>query len=251
MFSINKLFTLVTALAALAATSLLLSSSSSSQVIMVNAFSVNNIKTTTPTRTQTYSQNLPQPISVLRYKTNEDEDGSSNKVVSTKTAKTAVKKIKQDLVQRTAETAAEAETATETAAPSAAPIPTTNGKTNSRVTGRSNPIKNIIEIETLDKFRECMDENKDVKLIVVRFYATWCKTCKKTQPFFFRFARRNPDITFINIPYTQDNWTLHEALNVSSVPFGHIYHSTKLVEEMNLNDWSIFERTIVGYHTKP
>ena len=184
MFSITKLFTVVTASAALAATSLLLSSS---QVIMVNAFSVNNIKTTVPMRTQTRSQNLPQqqPISVLRYKTNEDEDGSSNEVVSTKTTKTAVKKIKQDLAQRTAASA----TTTATAAVlSAAPTPTTNGKTNSRVTGRSSPIKNIIEIETLDKFRDCMDENKDVKLIVVRFYATWCKVSEGAISFSFLFC---------------------------------------------------------------
>ena len=186
MFSITKLFTVVTASTALAATSLLLSSS---QVIMVNAFSVNNIKTTVPMRTQTRSQNLPQqqPISVLRYKTNEDEDGSSNEVVSTKTTKTAVKKIKQNLAQRTAALATTTTTAT-AAVLSAAPTPTTNGKTNSRVTGRSSPIKNIIEIETLEKFRDCMDTNKDVKLVVVRFYATWCKVSEGAISFSFFFA---------------------------------------------------------------
>jgi thiol-disulfide isomerase/thioredoxin len=122
-------------------------------------------------------------------------------------------------------------------------------KANVRVL-KSTPIKNVIQIESLNEFESYMESIQNQQLlVVVRFYATWCKTCRKTEPFFFRFARRNPNITFLNIPFTQTNSNLHQALNVSSVPFGHIYHSTQLVEEMKMNNWSMFEETVKHYAT--
>merc|ERR1711976_197054 len=110
---------------------------------------------------------------------------------------------------------------------------------------RSTPIQNVVTIETMDDFRDHIHAHQD-KVVVVRFSASWCKMCKRTEPSFNRFARRNPNISFVNIPYNQRNSKLHESLNVSSVPYGHIYHSAKLVDEMSLSskNWSSFEHSV-------
>lgn len=70
--------------------------------------------------------------------------------------------------------------------------------------------------------------------------------CKGTEPSFNRFARRNPHISFVNIPFTKNNAQLHESLNVKSVPYGHIYQRAELVDEMNLStkNWSVFEKSV-------
>jgi thiol-disulfide isomerase/thioredoxin len=112
----------------------------------------------------------------------------------------------------------------------------------------STPIKNLVTLDNLDDFIACMKKNED-KVVVVRFFANWCQTCKRAEPTFFRFARRNPSITFINIPFTKTNTDLHRALNVSVVPYGQIYSSTELVEEMKLTskNWFNFEETMKKY----
>jgi thiol-disulfide isomerase/thioredoxin len=120
---------------------------------------------------------------------------------------------------------------------------------------RSTPIKNIVSIETLDDFIDYMHNNRDEhQVVVVRFFASWCKTCKRTEPSFYRLVRRNPNIKFVNIPFTQHNSDLHETLNVSAVPYAHIYQSAKLIDEMKLNTtkhWSGFEQSVKKLNTKP
>lgn len=115
----------------------------------------------------------------------------------------------------------------------------------------STPIKNLVKIDNLDDFIDFMYTHRD-QLVVVRFYASWCKTCQRTEPFFSRFARRNPEIAFVNIPYTQENCELHKVLNVTAVPSGQIYSSGELVENLKLSTkgWSAFENTVKRYSSK-
>ena len=47
-------------------------------------------------------------------------------------------------------------------------------KKQSRVVSRSTPNKNIVTLETLDDFIDYMYLNKE-KVVVVRFFASWCK----------------------------------------------------------------------------
>ncbi len=70
--------------------------------------------------------------------------------------------------------------------------------------------------------------------------------CKETEPSFNRFARRNPNISFVKIPFTKDNAKIHEILNVKAVPYGQIYQRARLVHEMNLTkkDWALFEDSV-------
>lgn len=40
----------------------------------------------------------------------------------------------------------------------------------------STPIANLVNVDNLEDFIKCMDNNKD-KVVVVRFHASWCQVC--------------------------------------------------------------------------
>lgn len=109
----------------------------------------------------------------------------------------------------------------------------------------STPIKNLIPVNTLEEYLSLMNEHKE-DVVVIRFYAPWCKSCAAIAPSFHRLARRNPNTIFVDIAATAKNSDLHESLNVPYVPYGHIYGSDQLVDEMKIskNDWKKFERKV-------
>lgn len=72
-------------------------------------------------------------------------------------------------------------------------------------------------------------------------------------------VKANPDITFIEVPINAKNSELHQGLNVTSIPFAHIYYpndnvddvvsKVSLVEEMKISrkHWRTFEKTLLNY----
>lgn len=124
-------------------------------------------------------------------------------------------------------------------------------KKKSRVVNRvaSSSKKHTHTVISLDEYREKMKENKD-RLIVIRFFSHWCKSCKAVTPKFHRLARKNPQVTFIDIPITNDNKDLAKELNIKAVPFGHIIDpNAGLVEELRMSKmhWNEFEKTLYTY----
>jgi len=110
--------------------------------------------------------------------------------------------------------------------------PTTKKKTPIR---NKNIPDNLMKLETLEEYKNIVGGNKD-KLIVVRFYAPWCKACKAIAPAFYRLAATYTNALFIDVPVTAENANLHQGLGVTSLPFGHIYHPTGgLVEEIKIS----------------
>lgn len=94
---------------------------------------------------------------------------------------------------------------------------------------------NLKLVHTLEEYKEVLDEHKD-KMVVVRFFATWCKACKAIQPSYYRMASLYPHIIFLEVPVTNDNVNLHQGLEVPSLPYGHIYYpNAGLVEEMKIS----------------
>lgn len=62
------------------------------------------------------------------------------------------------------------------------------------------------------------------------------KACKAIQPPFYRMASLYPNITFLEVPVTNQNTNLHQGLEVPSLPYGHIYYpGAGLVEEMKIS----------------
>lgn len=94
---------------------------------------------------------------------------------------------------------------------------------------------NLMTVESLEEYKEALDENSE-KMVVVRFFATWCKACKAIQPSYYRMATLYPHITFLEVPVTNSNANLHQGLEVPSLPYGHIYFpEAGLVEELKIS----------------
>mmetsp|Transcript_1586 Transcript_1586/g.2026 ORF Transcript_1586/g.2026 Transcript_1586/m.2026 type:complete len:245 (-) Transcript_1586:10-744(-) len=115
--------------------------------------------------------------------------------------------------------------------------------------GKTRPSPNFFTANTLQEYKDIVaDENN--KMVVVRFFATWCKSCKAIAPHYYRLARQHPDIKFVDVAVTEKNSELHQGLGVPSVPFAHIYHpDAGLVEEFKISKkyfWML-NRTVNEY----
>ena len=91
-------------------------------------------------------------------------------------------------------------------------------------------------------------------LVVVRFYAPWCRACKAAGPYYRRLARqyqqKKHNVKFVEVPIAHENAVLFQGLGVKSVPFGHVYHKEAgLVEERKLKakDMKAFTEVLDTY----
>jgi len=94
-------------------------------------------------------------------------------------------------------------------------------------------------VSTLEEYKEAVADETE-KIVVVRFYASWCKACHAIKPEYYRLAKQlkeqGTNIKFVEVPLTQDNAFLHQGLGVPSIPYGHIYHpNAGLVEEQSVS----------------
>jgi len=104
-----------------------------------------------------------------------------------------------------------------------------------RMRRNKNTPENLRIVETLEEYKKVIKGNND-KIVVVRFYAPWCKACKAIAPAYYRLAGVYKNTLFLDIPVSPDNSNLHQGLGVPSLPFGHIYHpSGGLVEETKIS----------------
>mmetsp|Transcript_1934 Transcript_1934/g.4213 ORF Transcript_1934/g.4213 Transcript_1934/m.4213 type:complete len:243 (-) Transcript_1934:5-733(-) len=103
--------------------------------------------------------------------------------------------------------------------------------------------ENVRMAVSLEDFSKEIEEGRKMnKLIVVRFFATWCKTCHALRPSYDKLASANLETIFLDVPVTDTNANLHQGLGVPSVPYSHIYHPEKgLVEETKLSRKTLAE----------
>lgn len=95
----------------------------------------------------------------------------------------------------------------------------------------------ITNVETLQDYKAVVADETE-KIVLVRFYAKWCRSCRAAEPQFHRLVQEysDEDVKFVQVPLKRENAFLHEGLGVPSVPYCHIYHPEGgLVEEMKMN----------------
>ena len=117
--------------------------------------------------------------------------------------------------------------------------PTRGGFLPNLAKRRQNVIQQVLTME--DYKTVVVDE--DHAMVVVRFYAPWCKACRAVEPKFRQLAQEySPSIKFVEVPLTRQNAFLHQGLGIPKLPFAHIYHPTVgLVEETSMNKKSFGE----------
>lgn len=111
-------------------------------------------------------------------------------------------------------------------------------------------IPNVISIDNIIDYKTVVVDEEE-SIVVVRFFASWCKSCRASEPFFRNIVsryvgslpqRRNENfgvgdahrrpVKFVQVQLTRKTAYLQEGLGVPSVPFVHVYHpEAGLVEE--------------------
>lgn len=108
----------------------------------------------------------------------------------------------------------------------------------------------IQEVVTMEDYKTVVVDEEE-RMVVVRFFAPWCRACKAVAPLYEQLAAEySPSVKFVQVPLTKTNGYLHEGLGVPSLPFAHIYHpDVGLCEEMSMNKrtFSEFRDTLETY----
>lgn len=128
-------------------------------------------------------------------------------------------------------------TVLDTSSSSSTTSSTTPTKAQTRKQRRPSNVKptNLFTAKTLQEYKTTVADEKE-RMVVVRFYATYCRACKAIQSSFYRLADIYPNVKFVEVPCNKENSMLHQGLGIPSVPFGHIYvPDVGLVEEMKIS----------------
>merc|ERR1719222_871577 len=93
----------------------------------------------------------------------------------------------------------------------------------------------VQEVTTLDDYRSAVIEEADDRMVVVWFYARWCRACRAAVPGLASLVRHHPEVKFVRVPASEECSALHRGLGVPSVPYMHLYHPRRgLVQEQKL-----------------
>jgi thiol-disulfide isomerase/thioredoxin len=110
------------------------------------------------------------------------------------------------------------------------------------------------KIHTVDNIQDykTVVADEEEQIVVVRFFANWCRSCKATKPHFNKLVNSYSDdsVKFVEVPLTKETAYLQQGLDVPSVPFVHIYHpEAGLVEEMKASKphFSEFRKRLNSY----
>lgn len=146
--------------------------------------------------------------------------------------------------------------------------PTVNKSEKQRLQRRRT--KPMLKITDIQQYKDEVVDSTDSSLVVVRFYAPWCKACRAIESSYHRLPQEFPSgVKFVEVPLTKDNAYMHKGLGIPSLPFAHIYYnkehvnnhgipsstsssSCRLVDELKINKskFSDFKRIIRSYVDK-
>lgn len=79
---------------------------------------------------------------------------------------------------------------------------------------RKKPTEEILikTVDNIHEYKTTVVDEKD-KIVVVRFFADWCKSCKASEPYFKKLARENhSEVKFVQVPLTKETAYLQEGL---------------------------------------
>lgn len=127
--------------------------------------------------------------------------------------------------------------------------PTAGGFFANLTKRKSNKVQTIHTVDNIEDYKRVVVDEKD-DIVVVRFHASWCRSCKTSEPVFKRLMKKFSGVKFVQVPLTKETAYLQEGLGVPSVPFAHIYHpDAGLVEEMKVSKPHLkkFDESVASY----
>ncbi|KAL1508044.1 hypothetical protein AB1Y20_007640 [Prymnesium parvum] len=80
------------------------------------------------------------------------------------------------------------------------------------------------KVEEIGKKEWCFKVESSSCLVIVLFYARWCRNCKAIEPIYKRMAREFPDVRFYKVNFKQETELCYKE-RVFSFPTVHFYHS--------------------------
>jgi len=139
-----------------------------------------------------------------------------------------------------------------------------NLKSKSKQKKTVTTIPNVTTIDNILDYKSIVvDEEKSI--VVVRFFASWCRSCKASEPSFRNMVSRfsssaeqgiddghgeQHGVKFVMVQLTKDTAYLQEGLGVPSIPYVHVYHPEGgLVEESKFSKgyYADFTRVLESY----
>ena len=97
----------------------------------------------------------------------------------------------------------------------------------------------IIETISTKEDYEALVTNERQNIIVLFFFAVWCKSCKHSKPELYKLAKElsgQHSVKFAEISMTKETDSLYRSLNVPSIPYCQMYHPNfGLVEELSVS----------------
>lgn len=89
----------------------------------------------------------------------------------------------------------------------------------------------IQTIESVDALREAVAEAEKAKqLCVVKFYAPFCRTCRRIEPAFEKLAQKMPQHRFLQVNFKEQPGVCKES-NIRALPTMHVYSQGELVAQ--------------------
>jgi len=116
-----------------------------------------------------------------------------------------------------------------TAAP-APPLSMERERDVERIVKRNIPA--VTELNSIQEFSSFIDDFKSDDLQVIKYYASYCKTCRRVKPIYQRISIGNDDDTIqfgsIEVSVIGGTPTL-QSLGITKLPFVQIYRNSKCV----------------------
>lgn len=104
----------------------------------------------------------------------------------------------------------------------------------------------VHQIATIEEFTSKVSDNKDNKLIVVDFWATWCGPCVRIAPVLQKIADENEDIIVYKVDVDENPDTM-EAQGIECMPTFKFFKNGECVETlMGANEAKL--RAMVAEH---
>mmetsp|Transcript_28478 Transcript_28478/g.33760 ORF Transcript_28478/g.33760 Transcript_28478/m.33760 type:complete len:308 (+) Transcript_28478:171-1094(+) len=137
--------------------------------------------------------------------------------------------------------------------------PSTTKEAKKKKSKQTITIPNVTMIDNIMDYKSIVvDEEKAI--VVVRFFASWCRSCRASEPLFKNMVSRySPSsassdgerpVKFVMVQLTKDTAYLQEGLGVPSIPYAHVYHPEGgLVEESKFSKgyYADFTRVLESY----